>query len=487
MNVSTPQDHFELSQYENKRADNLRRLKASAVPTLFPTSTTLATVNAFKNYHHLAPKRPSRKKLEVPNTSDNKTNAAHNATPPAPPPFVFTEHSYCNRIGEGKLEGAAGNGFQNAKVLKPDFTNENSFLPSEPVPDASFSFPSASSSLIYVFSPAFPSFSSSCSGKDEEVIVKKEENLDIRSADSVSGISAHYSHYFCGKKVKGEKMCAVGEDAVQKFLCEDNDCKVPQESSSDESLFTIVGISTHDVERPATKRGQTDPNTEGGREKSGNDDNSGNEKIPEQKLNIIIKDAKQESLNLVQRDPVLDSCSVPDQRETKKRNERIEHMIIDGKGTEAENMAHTDKQFETELGNENDEDQQDSKREEAALAKYYSSEFSLPCPDHDRLAMMEQKVKELEQALIKQRRKMYKVKKQKLRQEHLFAEVFTKDQLACLRQKNRRGVKWSKETIRKALLLLSACRPLGYKALLSQKMPLPSLGLLRRLRKTELR
>lgn len=478
------QDHFEETQYENRRADNLRRLKAFAIPTIFPS--TITTKTGWRTHNR------STTKLERRNL-DDKNTTAHDSSP-APPPCVITEHSYSNTANEGRLEGVqegalrssecvAGNGFKIEKVSKPDFTNGNSFLPSGPVLDASFSF--SSSSLGCVSSPAFPS--SFCSGKDEEVIVKKEEDFDMDSVDSVSATSPSYSYYYSEKEVKKEEeMDAVSRNALQDFICGSDDCKspvskMPQHNvSNDEPLFTFVGISPDDEGIPSRIEQPADPNGDVGRETNpllGDDDNSGGKKTTEKTRNLSTNDAKEELTFFA-------SCSGQDKIKIKRRMKEVGPNIdSDGEGAEAGVTAHVDGQFETGNHSKIDGNLQDLKSEVASSTNSSASVSSFPCPNNNRLAKMEQKIMHLKKSQTKQRRRLHKIEKQRKRQSHLLGKIFTKDQLASLGRRCRRGVKWSKETIRKALLLLSACRPSGYKALLAQKLPLPSLGLLKRLRK----
>ncbi|XP_050727460.1 uncharacterized protein LOC127004117 [Eriocheir sinensis] len=488
-------DHFEETQYENRRADNLRRLKAFAVPTIFPsTSTTTKTTSSASKSGWKTQNRSTAKR----NLDDNKTTA-HDSSP-APPPCVFTEHSYSNTDNEGRLEGiqegafrssecVAGNRFKIDKVSKPDFTNGNSFPPSGPVPDASFSF--SSSSFGCVSSPAFSS--SFCSGKDEEVIVKKEEDFDIDSVDSVSAASPSYSYYNSEKEVKKEEeMDVVSENALQDFICGSDNCKSPVSKmpqhyvSNDEPLFTFVGISPGEEGRPPTIEQPPDPNGDAGRETNpllGDDDNLERKKITEKTRSLSTNDAK-EALTFVLPDFALASCSGQDKIKIKRRMKEMgPNMDSDGEGAEAGVTAHVDGQFETGNHFEIDGNLQDPKSEVASSTNSAASPSSFPCPHGNRLAKMEQKMKQLEKSQTKQRRRLHKIEKQRKRQSRVLGKIFTKDQLSSLSRRCRRGVKWSKETIRKALLLLSACRPSGYKALLAQKLPLPSLGLLKRLRK----
>ena len=59
-------------------------------------------------------------------------------------------------------------------------------------------------------------------------------------------------------------------------------------------------------------------------------------------------------------------------------------------------------------------------------------------------------------------------------------KVFNENQLDSLSRGTSRGMKWSNETIKKALQLRFACGSTGYNLLLQQQQPLPSLRSLRR-------
>lgn len=54
-------------------------------------------------------------------------------------------------------------------------------------------------------------------------------------------------------------------------------------------------------------------------------------------------------------------------------------------------------------------------------------------------------------------------------------EIFTSDQIRALVNKSTRGYKWSEETIKKAVRMKLACGFNGYKELLQQRIPLPSI------------
>lgn len=489
------QDHFEESQYENRRADNLRRLKVFAIPTIFPSSPTTKTTSSAS--------KPGWKTINRSTTNfdgwilDDKTTA-HDSSP-APPPCVITEHSYStntdNTGRRGVQEGAfrssecvAGNRFKIDKDSKPDFTNFNSFLPSGPVPDASISLPS--SSFGCVSSPASPS--SFCSGKDEEVIVKKEEDFDIDSVDSVSVTSSSYSYYYSEKEVKKEEeMDGVSENALQDFIIGSDNCRSPvtkmpkHYASNDEPLFTFVGISSSDKGRPPMIEQPTYLNGDGGRETNplhGYGDNSGRLKITGKTRNLSTNTTK-EALTFVPTDFDPATCSGQNKINIKRRLKGMGHNIDpEVEGAEARVTVHVGGQFETGNRPKIDGNLQDP-QSAAASSTNSPSVSSLPISNDIRLAKMELKIKQLEKSQSKQRKKLHKIEKQRKRQSHFLGKIFTKDQLTSLGRRCRRGVKWSKETIRKALLLLSACRPSGYKELLAQKLPLPSLGLLKRLKK----
>lgn len=490
------QDHFEESQYENRRADNLRRLKVFAIPTIFPSSPTTKTKTT------CSASKPGWKIINRSTTNfdgwilGDQTGARDSS--PAPPPCVITEHSYStntdNTGRRGVQEGAfrssecvAGNRFKIDKDSKPDFTNLNSSLPSGPVRDASISLPS--SSFGCVSSPASPS--SFCSGEDE-VIVKKEEDFDIDSVDSVSVTSSSYSYYYSEKEVKKEEeMEGVSENALQDFIIGSDDCrspvtKVPKHcASNDEPLFTFVGISSSDEGRPPMTEQPTYPNGDDGRETNpllGYGDNSGKMTSTERTRNLSTNNGK-EALTFVPTDFDPATCSGQKKINIKRRMKEMRpNEASDGEGADARVTVHVGGQFEAGNRPKTDGNLRDP-QSEAASSTNAPSVSSLPISNDIRLAKMELKIKQLEKSQTKQRKRLHKIEKQRKMQSHFLGKIFTKDQLASLRRRCRRGVKWSRKTIRKALLLLSACRPSGYKALLAQKLPLPSLGLLKKLKK----
>ncbi|XP_018314448.1 uncharacterized protein [Mycetomoellerius zeteki] len=57
----------------------------------------------------------------------------------------------------------------------------------------------------------------------------------------------------------------------------------------------------------------------------------------------------------------------------------------------------------------------------------------------------------------------------------IITKVFTNDQIKALTKKSTRGSKWSEETLKKAVRLRITCGANGYKELLQQHIPLPSL------------
>jgi hypothetical protein len=77
-------------------------------------------------------------------------------------------------------------------------------------------------------------------------------------------------------------------------------------------------------------------------------------------------------------------------------------------------------------------------------------------------------------------RKIRKISKEKVALRGGVNKFMNIDQQKFLCKKSRKGCKWSSATVKNALQLHFACGPTGYRALLSQKYPLPSLRTLRR-------
>ena len=77
-------------------------------------------------------------------------------------------------------------------------------------------------------------------------------------------------------------------------------------------------------------------------------------------------------------------------------------------------------------------------------------------------------------------RKIRKISNQRVKFEGAMGQFLNSDQQKSLCKVNNKGCKWSPSTIKNALQLHFACGPTGYRVLLSQKYPLPSLRTLRR-------
>lgn len=100
---------------------------------------------------------------------------------------------------------------------------------------------------------------------------------------------------------------------------------------------------------------------------------------------------------------------------------------------------------------------------------------------------MARTIRHLKQRLVKERKEKYKLKQEKKSIEkqmsvlcRKMSKVFNKDQLNSMTRSSTRGVKWSDETIKKALRIRFACGSPGYELLLKQHQPLPSQRSLRR-------
>ncbi|GLV33955.1 hypothetical protein CBL_11162 [Carabus blaptoides fortunei] len=68
--------------------------------------------------------------------------------------------------------------------------------------------------------------------------------------------------------------------------------------------------------------------------------------------------------------------------------------------------------------------------------------------------------------------------------EEIMKTVFNEDQIKALKRSSTKFMKWSTATVQNSLKLKSACGISGYKELLNQKYPLPSLRTLRRHQET---
>lgn len=70
---------------------------------------------------------------------------------------------------------------------------------------------------------------------------------------------------------------------------------------------------------------------------------------------------------------------------------------------------------------------------------------------------------------------LYKQCVNKTKLQSIITKIFTSDQIRALVSISTRSSKWSKETIKKAIRLRLACGVNGYKELLQQCIPLPSV------------
>lgn len=84
-------------------------------------------------------------------------------------------------------------------------------------------------------------------------------------------------------------------------------------------------------------------------------------------------------------------------------------------------------------------------------------------------------IAKLKKELRRAWQKCYNYKRQLTRKMENFNKVFNDDQLQYLSVGSHRGVKWSHETITKALKLYMACGEKGYEELRKQNLPYPSI------------
>lgn len=95
------------------------------------------------------------------------------------------------------------------------------------------------------------------------------------------------------------------------------------------------------------------------------------------------------------------------------------------------------------------------------------------------------KLKKSNKVLLARNRKRCKrlrVEESILKSRDILHKIFNNDQIEWLQHdsKKRRLYKWSNETVKKALRLKLACTENGYKELINQNIPLPSIRTLRR-------
>jgi hypothetical protein len=80
---------------------------------------------------------------------------------------------------------------------------------------------------------------------------------------------------------------------------------------------------------------------------------------------------------------------------------------------------------------------------------------------------------------LKQAKKEKRASDRKLkRHEDSLKRLFNPDQLAAMKRKSTRGMKWETSTVKKALKLRFSCGTTGYTDLLQTGMPLPSIRIL---------
>ncbi|KAM3619938.1 uncharacterized protein V6R79_016033 [Siganus canaliculatus] len=87
--------------------------------------------------------------------------------------------------------------------------------------------------------------------------------------------------------------------------------------------------------------------------------------------------------------------------------------------------------------------------------------------------------KRAERALKQQKIINSEMKRNKLANQK-FTEMFTKDQIRALGQLKKRGIRWGKETIKKAIQIRFTAGTTGYKTLQQMQIPLPNIRTLQR-------
>ncbi|XP_022101902.1 THAP domain-containing protein 11-like [Acanthaster planci] len=98
----------------------------------------------------------------------------------------------------------------------------------------------------------------------------------------------------------------------------------------------------------------------------------------------------------------------------------------------------------------------------------------------NKLTRMRHRLKMYRTKLQQLKREKKTMLKRKARLENHMQKLFGRDQLEALNRGSMRGIKWSTETIQKALALWQMCGSNGYEYLLIQHYPLPSIRTLQR-------
>ncbi|XP_063859982.1 uncharacterized protein LOC135100721 [Scylla paramamosain] len=382
-------DHFDESQYESHRVDNKRRLKAFAVPTIFPFTI---------------PAQPSANPLPINGASNDTCNAS------SAPTLPLADHTYCIPNGD--------EGTKEIPMKELDAGNDDGQEKEDEAPQPDLRDEAPCSTI---------NVASDCLGNDEanpkekikklkqSLVKERKERRVLEKSKSVQ--EAAFAELFnkdqlerlCRRSRRGVKWSA---ETVQKGL----------------QLLSVCSVAGYE-------------------------------------------------LLLFQKQPL------PSMRSLRRQHEKSNYppltpMLVhhahhgnssDDDATQEEAPIDNDER-DTD---DHDEDQQPCSTDEAS---YPAS----GCFGPDESYVTKEEIKKLKQALARERREKRVLEKKLSVQKAAFAELFTKDQLERISCNSSRSVKWTAETIKKGLQLLSVCGAAGYELLLSQKHPLPSISALKK-------
>ena len=138
---------------------------------------------------------------------------------------------------------------------------------------------------------------------------------------------------------------------------------------------------------------------------------------------------------------------------------------------------------QAEPGQSTDIPQIDCEEREGLLPaeSYQLEELRQELQKQQRVAQSAQRAAERANISLKRvRREKAALQKKKKNMDNKLSKVFTEDQIKALGRGNTRGMRWSNNTIKKALQIRFAAGPTGYKTLLDLQIPLPAIRTLQR-------
>lgn len=118
--------------------------------------------------------------------------------------------------------------------------------------------------------------------------------------------------------------------------------------------------------------------------------------------------------------------------------------------------------------------------EETALPGPVAPETRLPGTDR---VTVEDLIRQLKLEKLMRRRAERALAQQKrinLAQRKKFTQMFNRDQIRALGQEKKKGIRWGKETIKKAIQIKFTAGSTGYKTLQQMQIPLPNICTLQR-------